>query len=255
MVEDREFYDLEGLNAAIRVALEIHNNAKLTVRNCSRREQYEKVERACMGPLNPIRLEVKKRSIATVQKNGYVRLEKHFYSVPVELIGKKVHLHYDSTNVYIYYKFECVTKHPLGAKLYGYTTNPEHLPKVQQEYLDWDPNTLLDQAEAIGEPVKEYLSRVIEARRYPEQAYKSCKGILTLGKRVGEERLIKACRLGLVLGSYSYQTIEQVLTNRQEDIVLDHEEEVNQTTPTIPAHQNIREKSITLNIILPWKSK
>lgn len=242
MVEDREFYDLEGLNAAIRVALEIHNNAKLTGRNYSRREQYEEIERACMGPLNPIRFEVKKRSIATVQKNGYVRLEKHYYSVPVELIGKKVHLHYDSSNVYIYYKFECVAKHPLGAKPYGYTTNPDHLPKAQQEYLDWDPDTLLDQAEAIGKPVKDYLSRVIEARRYPEQAYKSCKGILTLGNRVGEERLIKACRLGLVLGNYSYQTIEQILTNRQEDIILDHEDEAEQTTPTIPAHQNIRGK-------------
>ena len=241
MVEDKEFYDLEGLNAAIRVALEIHNNANLTGRHYSRREQYEEIERACMGPLNPIRFEIKKRSIATVQRNGYVRLEKHFYSVPVELIGKKVHIHYDSRNVYIYYKFECVASHPLGAKPYGYTTNPDHLPKTQQNYLDWDPDTLLDQAAAIGEPVKEYLSRVIEARRYPEQAYKSCKGILSLGNRVGEERLIKACRLGLVLGNYSYQTIEQILSNRQEDVILE-QEEADDTAPTIPQHQNIRGK-------------
>ena len=241
LVEDKEFHDLEGLNAAIRVALEIHNNAKLTGRNYSRREQYEEIERACMGPLNPIRFEIKKRSIATVQKNGYVRLEKHFYSVPVELIGKKVHLHYDSRNVFIYYKFECVAKHPLGAKPYGYTTNPDHLPKSQQEYLEWDPDILLDQGAAIGEPVKDYLSHVIGARRYPEQSYKSCKGILALGKRVGNERLVKACRLGLVLGRYSYQTIEQILTNRQEDVILDHEE-TEDLVPTIPSHQNIRGK-------------
>ena len=107
--------------------------------------------------------------------------------------------------------------------------------------MDWDPNTLLDQAAAIGEPVKEYLSRVIEARRYPEQAYKSCKGILALGKRVGEERLIKACRLGMVLKNYSYQAIEQILSNRQEDIILDHEE-TDDTVPTIPQHKNIRGK-------------
>ena len=194
-----------------------------------------------MGPLNPIRFEIKKRAIATVQTNGYVRLEKHYYSVPVKLIGKKVHLHYDSTTVNIYYKYECVASHPLGAKPYGYTTNPEHLPESQRNYLDWDPNTLLDQAAAIGEPVKEYLSRVIEARRYPEQAYKSCKGILALGKRVGEERLIKACRLGMVLKNYSYQAIEQILSNRQEDIILDHEE-TDDTVPTIPQHKNIRGK-------------
>jgi hypothetical protein len=242
LVEENEYYDLEGLNAAIRVALEIHNNANMTGRNYSRREQYEEIERPCMGPLNPIRFEIKKRCIVTVHKDGYVRLDKHFYSVPVELIGKKVHLHYDTTTVKIYYKYECVATHPIGAKPFGYTTNPDHLPKSQQNYLEWDPSTLLDQAEAIGEPVKEYFSRVIESRRYTEQAYKSCKGILALGKRVGEERLVKACRLGLVLQNYSYQAIEQILTNRQEDVILDEEEPTNDTAPTIPVHKNIRGK-------------
>ena len=242
MVEEKEYHDLEGLNAAIRVALEIHNNANLTGRNYSRREQYEEIERPCMGPLNPVRFEIKKRSIATVLKNGYVRLEKHFYSVPVELIGKKVHLHYDSNTVNIYYKYECVASHPLGAKPYGFTTNPEHLPKSQQSYLEWDLDTLLEQATAIGDPVKEYLTQVIEARRYPELAYKSCKGILALGKRVGEERLIKACRLGLVLRNYNYQTIEQILTNRQDEVILDEDDTTDDTIPTIPQHKNIRGK-------------
>ena len=242
MVEEKEYHDLEGLNAAIRVALEIHNNANLTGRNYSRREQYEEIERPCMGPLNPVRFEIKKRSIATVLKNGYVRLEKHFYSVPVELIGKKVHLHYDSNTVNIYYKYECVASHPLGAKPYGFTTNPEHLPKSQQSYLEWDLDTLLEQATAIGDPVKEYLTQVIEARRYPELAYKSCKGILALGKRVGEERLIKACRLGLVLRNYNYQTIEQILTNRQDEVILDEDDTTDDSIPTIPQHKNIRGK-------------
>ena len=242
LLEDKEFYDLDGLNAAIRVALEIHNNANLTGRNYSRREQYEEIERASMGPLNPIRFEIKKRVIATVQQNGYVRLEKHYYSAPVNLIGKKVHIHYDSRTVNIYYKYECVATHPLGTKPYGYTTNPDHLPKSQQTYLEWDPNALLEQGNAIGEPVSEFMQRVIEARRYPEQAYKSCKGILALGKRVGEERLVKACRLGLMLGNYSYHAIEQILTNRQEDVIMDLEEEAADTTPTIPLHQNIRGK-------------
>ena len=241
MVEEKEYYDLEGLNTAIRVALEIHNNANLTGRNYSRREQYEEIERPCMGPLNPVRFEIMKRAIATVQQNGYVRLDKHYYSVPVELIRKKVHIHYNSTTVNIYYKFECVATHPIGVKPFGYTTIPDHLPKSQQNYLEWDPGTLLDQAESIGAPVKEYLMKVIEARRYPEQAYKSCKGILALGNRVGEDRLVKACRLGLVLGNYSYQAIEQILSNRQEDVILD-QEEVEETVPTIPQHQNIRGK-------------
>ena len=45
----------------------------------------------------------------------------------------------------------------------------------------------------------------------------------------------------LVLGNYSYQAIEQILSNRQEDVILD-QEEVEETVPTIPQHQNIRGK-------------
>lgn len=39
-LEGRVFHDLESLNAAIRVALELHNNSLLTGRSYSRREQY-----------------------------------------------------------------------------------------------------------------------------------------------------------------------------------------------------------------------
>ena len=40
-IQGREFYDLDSLNAAIRVALELHNNTPLTDRKYSRREQFE----------------------------------------------------------------------------------------------------------------------------------------------------------------------------------------------------------------------
>ena len=45
----------------------------------------------------------------------------------------------------------------------------------------------------------------------------------------------------MVLKNYSYQAIEQILSNRQEDIILDHEE-TDDTVPTIPQHKNIRGK-------------
>ena len=60
-LEGQTFYDLESLNQAIMVALEMHNNAPMTGGRPSRRSQYEEFERECMGKLNPIRFELKKR--------------------------------------------------------------------------------------------------------------------------------------------------------------------------------------------------
>jgi len=60
---------------------------------------------------------------------------------------------------------------------------------------------------------------------------------------VGEERLLKACRLALMLKNYGYQPIEQILRNREEDVILSEEEEAqDDTIPTIPQHKNIRGK-------------
>ena len=65
--------DLKSLNAAIRSALEVHNNGTLTGRNYSRRSYFEDIEREVLAPLNPVRCQIKKHIMATVGRDGYVR--------------------------------------------------------------------------------------------------------------------------------------------------------------------------------------
>ncbi|MDR1729053.1 MAG: hypothetical protein LBR52_00095 [Prevotellaceae bacterium] len=68
------------MNAAIGAALEVHNNGSLTGRKYSRRTYFEDVEKEVLAPLNPIRYQIKKHSMATVGKDGYIRLREdvHF---------------------------------------------------------------------------------------------------------------------------------------------------------------------------------
>ena len=58
LVRQRTHHDLVSLNAAIRTALELHNNARMSGRPYSRREQFEDLERMYLRPLNPIRFEL-----------------------------------------------------------------------------------------------------------------------------------------------------------------------------------------------------
>ncbi len=83
--------DLSSLNAAIRVALEIHNNTPMYKRDYSRRQQFEEIERDVLQDLNPS-YELKEQAQFTVWKNGYIRLgvDTHYYSVPYKYIGKTV---------------------------------------------------------------------------------------------------------------------------------------------------------------------
>lgn len=239
-LEGREFYDLHSLNAAIRVALELHNNALLSGRTYSRREQFEELERDCMGPLNPIRFELKQRHMATVQKNGYIRLERHYYSVPYKYIGKKVNIFYTNSLVDIYIKYERIASHVRNHKPYGYTYTEEHLASNQRILTDWNPEKFLQEAASIHRDVENYIRHVIEAKPHPEQAYKSCRGILSFASRVGNKRLINACRWASSSGLYNYPAIEKILKNRQDELPL--EESTEPTEQQMPTHDNIRGK-------------
>lgn len=229
---------LEALNSAIKAALEEHNNAHLKGRNYSRRQQFEEVERAALMPLPPLRYELKKCWYATVAKNGHVALsaDKHYYSVPYRFIGKKVKLLFSRHSVEIYYNYERIALHTRARLPYHYTTDKEHLASTHRFVAEWTPQKFISWAEAIHEDVKLYILKVLERKQHPEQAYKSCVGILSFAKKIEKERLIKACQRALGYGAYNYKTIQTILEKE-----LDKKD----TPPdcdqlSMPFHDNIR---------------
>lgn len=92
----------------------------------------------------------------------------------------------------------------------------------------------MDQAKAIDPSVEYYISQVLAKKQHPEQAYKSCQDILSFSKRVGQVRLIKACKRAHEIGYYNYKIIEDILKNN-----LDRYEEEPVVEP-MPTHENIR---------------
>jgi len=238
-LEGRRFSDLESLNAAIRSALEIHNNKPFSGRSYSRREQFEEVEREALGALNPIRYEVHRQVMVTVMKNGYIRLGEdiHYYSVPYTYIGKKVKVLYTSSMVLIYFHYTQIAVHKRDRIKYHYTSDKEYLASQHRFLTEWTPEKFIQEAEQIHADVAKYISQVLERKIYPEQAYKSCSGILSFTRRVGPERLANACRWADNLGQYSYPIIEEILRKRLDQLTPEDE-----LANSIPIHNNIRGK-------------
>lgn len=230
--------DLRSLNAAIRSALEIHNHQLLSRRNYSRRSYFEEIEQDVLAPLNPIRYQIKKHCMATVGKDGYVRLREdiHYYSVPYIYIGKKLKISYTSSDVEIFDGYTCVARHTRSRLEFKHTTNPEHLSPKHKAILEWSPETFIKQAAEINEDVEFYIRKVLEKKRYVDQAHKSCSGILALARKVGPLRLAAACRLADSYGRYSFLEIQDILKTQSELIELPEE------TTDIPEHENIRGK-------------
>ena len=232
------FTSLQTLNTAIMGALEQHNNANFKGRDYSRRKQFEELEKPVLQQLPKYPYELRQQLVATVMKDGHVnlRLDKHYYSVPYRFIGEKVKLLFTGSRVEIFYRYECIAVHERSYAKYRYSTDTEHLASAHRYLSEWTPEKFIQKGAAIHEAVAMYISKVIEHKQHPEQAYKSCSGILNLVRKVGGERLTGACRRADSYGVYNFPIIVEILAKR-----LDMLDELNQPQREVmPEHNNIR---------------
>jgi transposase len=171
-------------------------------------------------------------------KNGHVCLapDKHYYSVPFRFIGKKVKLMYSNKSVEVFYHYERIAVHQRLKSPYNYTTVKDHLASSHRFVSDWTPERFIGWAESIHEDVKLYILKILDRKQHPEQAYKSCLGILGFAKKVGNERLTNACRRALGYGIYNYKTIQAILEKGMDaDTETEQYEQLQ-----MPLHDNIR---------------
>jgi transposase len=230
-------HSISSLNKAIWEGLETHNNGSFKGRNYSRRDQFEELEKQCLRPLPAYRYECKQQLLYTVMKNGHICLspDKHYYSVPFRYIGKRIKILFNSTQLEVFYKYERIALHIRQYRKYHYTTLPEHMASAHRYLSEWTPEKFIEEASAIHEHVAIYIIEIIERKQHPEQAYKSCSGILNLKRKVGSERLINACRRAHSFGVYNYPIIVQILEKKLDQWADDQKEEI-----PMPQHPNIR---------------
>lgn len=234
----KTFFSLKELNTAIWTALKDHNNKKLTGRPTSRLQLFNEDEKHKLSALPVKRYEIKHIAVVTVIQNGHVSLskDKHHYSVPYQYIRKKVKIVYTSTTVEIYHKYNRIAVHKRIKSPYNYTTVKEHLASTHQFVTDWRPQRFIDWGASIDDSVKEFIIKLLEKKQHPEQAYKSCVGVLSFSKKVGNERLINACKRALDHEVYNYRIIQNILERGLDKL---SEEPAGQQAE-LPIHQNIR---------------
>ena len=228
---------LEALNKQVLSLLELHNTTPFKGRSYSRREQFDELEKMALQPLPAKPYELRRSLHATVMKNGHVCLsvDKHYYSVPYGYISKKVRILFSVSEVEIFYKYERIATHRRVRSAHNYSTEASHMASQHQVQVAWNPDYFLSLARAIAPEVEQYISQVLLKKRHPEQAYKICNGILSFAKRIGQDRLIRACQRGHAYGLYSYRAIEDIL---QKGLDLTDPDDA-QSIP-MPSHDNIR---------------
>jgi transposase len=93
----------------------------------------------------------------------------------------------------------------------GFTTNPEHMPKSHRDHAEWTPTRMIRWARTVGPKTEELVTTILQERPHPEQGYRSCLGILRLGRRYGEVRLEAACARAVIVRARSVENIRSIL--------------------------------------------
>lgn len=236
-IDGMVFFNLSDLNHKIKEELEKYNNIKLTDKPSSRRQVFEDTERIELKSLASTRYEIKGYHQATVYKTSHIwfGIDKHYYSVPFRYIGKRVDIIYTKTMVEIYHNHERIASHARDSKQHGYTTVNEHLPSSHRFVAEWSPEKFLKWASKIGKPTLDYISSILQSKSHPEQGYKSCIGILSFGKKVGNERLNSACLRASYYNSFNYMTVKNILEKGLDKVPYESTEQ-----NKLPSHNNIR---------------
>lgn len=210
-LRNRTFFSLIELNQAISDLLREYNERPFQKLPGSRRSMFEEVDKPALKPLpvGPYHLAQWKK--AKVHLDYHVVFDAHYYSVPYLLTGKIVWIRATSTMVEILHNNERVTSHIRSSKKGHFTTKPEHMPKHHREHLEWTPERFLRWAAKTGPDVAAVVQAILASRPHPQQGYRSCLGIMRLGKRYGDDRLDAACKRALAIHTLSYKSIASIL--------------------------------------------
>ena len=237
-LRNRRFFSLAELNQAIREQLEKLNGRTMKHLGNSRRELFEELDRPALKPLpiEPYEFAIWKK--AKVHIDYHVEFEKHYYSVPHELISEKVWIRATRYIVEIFYKHRRVASHPRSRARGRHTTRIEHMPANHRHYAEWSPERFLRWAEQIGPQTRDSIEAALNSRRHPQQAYRTCLGILNLAKRYTKERLEATSERALAFGIHSYKGIKNILDEGLDRVPLEEP-----ASKRLDPHANIRGSS------------
>jgi len=210
-LRNRIFYSIAEANLAIRELLVWLNNRPFKKLPGSRQSWFEEIERPALRRLPASQYEFADWKEVTVSLDYHVEVDRHYYSVPYQLAHEACRARFTATTVEIFHRGRRVTSHLRSYVPYKHTTKREHMPASHRRHLEWSPGRMLNWARKAGPGTEELFGEIMRSRPHPEQGYRSCLGLMRLGRKYGNQRLEAACRRALAIRAFSSRSVQSIL--------------------------------------------
>jgi transposase len=235
-LRNRQFFSLSQLNEAIAELLVDLNSKPFQKLPGCRKQLFDTLDRPALNPLPAKPYPYAEWKKATVNIDYHIEVERHYYSVPYQLIKNKVDVRITQRTIECFYKNKRVASHIRSYQKGRHTTVKEHMPKSHQKWAQWTPDRFIRWAGKIGPHTQTLIETILNSRAHPQQGFRSCLGILRLAKSYGNRRLEAACRRAVIIGATSYRSVESILKHNLDQKPLAQE----QAAEPCIEHTNIR---------------
>jgi len=198
VLRNQDFFSLAELNAAIQEQIHTLNRVPFKKREGTRYGLFEDLDRPALRPLPLIPYRFGKwTGPRNVYTDGHISVDNHYYSVPMEYLGKTVRALVRDAVVEIFFEDQRIASHVRGHKKGEATTNVAHMPSYYELYTDWSPKRLIHWGQSIGTYTGQLIEENFKYFPIPEKGYRRCIAILKLADTYGHDVLEKACSLAL----------------------------------------------------------
>jgi len=209
-LRNRTFFSLTEANAAIRELLVKLNDRPFKKFPGCRYSQFEELDKPALKPLPATPYEFAEWKQARAGIDYHIEVNGHYYSVPYQLIKQQLDIRITRSTVECFHKGKRVATH-IRTDGCGHSTVPEHMPKAHQSYAQWTPERIIGWGRSIGEQTAVVANIIISARRHPQQGFRACMGLMSMGKTYGNDRLEAACNRAILTNCVSYKSIKSIL--------------------------------------------
>ncbi len=197
---------------------------------------FENTDKSALAPLPTRQYEYAIWKDARVQTNYHVEYMRYFYSVPYTHVGSIASLRITDKMIEIFLDQRRIAVHPINTHPYKrYTTLREHMPAEHQATSDWSEDRFLSWSGSVGTSTRNYIKNVLSSKDFPEQSFKTCMGIMSLGKKYPKDFMEKACEEADNRRLYSYRYFSNIIKRLEES-----ESESLEDNVIIVQHKNIR---------------
>ena len=182
----------------------IHGTTRRQVRTL-----FEERERPALLPLPAARFPFFHEGRRVVHRDAHVEVDRAYYSVPPEYVGRRVWVRWDLRLVRICNgRMEQIALH-VRAEPGRFRTAPEHIASEKISAVERGAGALLKRASLLGHHTRRWAESMLQARGI--QGVRVLQGLLAMAGRYRADQIERACELALTHEAFRLKELRALM--------------------------------------------